>query len=71
MLTIWLGLRALRRTKQLPRFTLETVENVDRMARAYGYEIGAGAGLTEQVVALSDNPFLKADWREGIAKRYG
>ena len=43
--------------------TDEEVLEVDRVARAYGYEIGRGHPLTETVKASEDNPFLDPNWR--------
>lgn len=41
-------------------------EEVDRNARAYGWEIGRGHPLVEQIESTSeDNPFLSPDWRGG------
>jgi len=39
---------------------------MDRMARAYGFEIGRGQRLTESVQTQGDNPFLDPNWREKI-----
>lgn len=40
------------------------LEEVDRNARAYGWEIGRGRALTEVVDYSPDNPFLDPDWRK-------
>jgi hypothetical protein len=42
---------------------------VDRNARAYGFEIGRGKPLTKHMVGLSmDKPFLDPNWRDNIVK---
>ena len=40
------------------------VSEIDRSARAYGWEIGKGRALTDVVDCSDDNPFLDPDWRE-------
>jgi len=43
---------------------------IDRNARAYGWEIGHGHPLAEQIESTSDdNPFLNPDWRDQIDGR--
>jgi hypothetical protein len=43
----------------------EAVEEIDRMSRAYGWEVGHGKPLTQTIEDLSeDNPFLQEDWKE-------
>lgn len=43
------------------------IEEVDRSARAYGWEIGKGHPLSERIEQLSpENPFLDKNWRERI-----
>ncbi len=44
------------------------VEN-DRNARAYGWEIGRGQPIGQEIGTSDDNPFLESDWREraGVA----
>lgn len=39
------------------------LEEIDRNARAYGYEIGRGAPLVAVVESSDDNPFLDPNWR--------
>lgn len=42
-------------------------EEIDRCARAYGFEIGRGHPLTEVITELSeDNPFINKNWRNKI-----
>lgn len=49
--------------------TLEQLEEIDRNARAYGWEIGNGHPLAERIEELSDdNPFLDKKWREKMMK---
>ena len=50
-------------------FTFEELGELDRNARAYGYEVGRGAKLEEIVTATPDNPFLHADWAERAGLR--
>jgi len=41
---------------------------IDRNARAYGFEVGRGHPLVKDVLKLSpDNPFLQKDWAEMIS----
>ena len=48
---------------------LRMVDEIDRNARAYGYEIGRGHPLAKFIPVASDgNPFLKFDWRDGLQK---
>lgn len=42
------------------------VEEIDRVARAYGFEIGRGQQIAEIIEVGEDNPFLKQDWRDRI-----
>lgn len=45
-------------------FTLTEVQEIDRNARAFGWEIGRGHPITEQVGQISFvNPFLNPMWR--------
>jgi len=37
---------------------------IDRQARAYGWEIGRGRSMDEKIDASPDNPFLDPDWRD-------
>lgn len=47
----------------------EDIEEIDRSARSYGWEIGHGHPLTERIEATSpDNPFRDANWRERVGK---
>jgi hypothetical protein len=40
---------------------------IDRQARAYGFEIGRGHKLTNQIDTISeDNPFRNVNWRNNI-----
>lgn len=43
-----------------------TVE-IDRNARAYGWEVANGHPLTDKIEETSpENPFMSPDWRDGI-----
>lgn len=45
----------------------EVVAELDRNARAYGFEIGRGHPLTSHLESVSnDNPFMKRDWKDRI-----
>lgn len=46
---------------------LKQIGEIDRTARAYGFEIGQGHPLVEQITELSeDNPFMDPNWRTKI-----
>jgi hypothetical protein len=51
-------------------YTAEDLAEVDRNARAYGYEIGRGHPLVE-VIQESDeaNPFLDPNWRDHLESK--
>lgn len=42
----------------------EELEEMDRNARAYGWEIGQGAKIDHMVDASEENPFLDVNWRD-------
>jgi len=43
------------------------IEEIDRNARAYGWEIGKGAPLSHGAVEVTDgNPFMQSNWRDQI-----
>lgn len=45
----------------------ERLEEIDRNARAYGWEVGKGRPVTGEILMTSsDNPFLDPNWRENI-----
>lgn len=47
------------------------LDEIDRNARAYGWEIGNGHPLVEKLDTLSpNNPFLSPDWAEGLKERH-
>jgi hypothetical protein len=39
------------------------LDEIDRNARAYGWEIGRGQSISEQVETTEGNPFLDPNWR--------
>jgi 8-oxo-dGTP pyrophosphatase MutT (NUDIX family) len=42
-------------------------DEMDRNARAYGYEVGRGRPIAAEILSLSkDNPFLDRDWKQLI-----
>lgn len=44
-----------------------SVDEEDRNARAYGFEVGRGAKLATRIESLSeDNPFMDPNWRDMI-----
>lgn len=43
--------------------TGDEIEELDRNARAYGWEIGRGQPIGPQIETTPDNPFLNPDWR--------
>lgn len=47
----------------------KVIAELDRNARAYGFEIGRGHPLTEKLTHISpDNPFMDRDWKSKITK---
>lgn len=57
--------------KDFPDELVKALEEVDRNARAYGFEIGKGQDLSEEIFTSDDNPFMDTNWRELIeAKKY-
>lgn len=45
------------------------VDEIDRNARAYGWEVGRGAPIQFGPIPTSaDNPFLERNWRDGIVE---
>lgn len=61
--TSWESTRKVPSQDQLP---FSRLEEIDRCARAYGYEIGRGQALGREIVASQDNPFLDPHWRDRI-----
>lgn len=41
-----------------------TIDEIDRNARAYGWDVGQGAPLDDQIESRPGNPFLDPKWRE-------
>jgi hypothetical protein len=39
---------------------------IDRQARAYGWEIGHGKELNKEIHTSPDNPFMDPNWRDRI-----
>jgi hypothetical protein len=46
---------------------LGIVAEIDRNARAYGWDVGHGRPLSEQLESHPDNPFMDPDWSSGLA----
>lgn len=46
--------------------TPRDIKEIDRNARAYGFEIGRGHPLGELVTTSEDNPFLDPDWASDL-----
>lgn len=43
------------------------LDEVDRCARAYGWEVGRGRTLVQGEIGLSeDNPFRSSHWKDGV-----
>lgn len=40
--------------------------SIDLNARAYGWEIGRGTPMAEQIESSPDNPFINPDWRDNL-----
>lgn len=45
------------------------LDEMDRNARAYGWEVGRGKPLTAVLDFDPDNPFLNPDWRDNVDDR--
>jgi hypothetical protein len=43
------------------------VQDMDRNARGYGWEVGRGQPLREVMTASPDNPFMDPDWQAPVA----
>jgi hypothetical protein len=43
-----------------------TLAEIDRNARAYGYEVGRGRLLAKGIETSEDNPFLDPNWRDHV-----
>lgn len=54
--------------KLVPQGTSDPVplEEIDRNARAYGWEVGRGRSIDEVFESSPDNPFLDPGWRDGV-----
>ena len=50
-------------------FNFEELGELDRNARAYGFEIGRGKKMEDVVSSSDDNPFLHKDWAERAGLR--
>lgn len=44
------------------------LDEMDRNARAYGWEIGHGTPMTDVIEFSEDNPFLDPNWRDNVRK---
>ncbi len=47
-------------------YTRAEVLEIDRNARAYGYEVGKGQELRAHIESSEDNPFLDASWQDKV-----
>lgn len=45
---------------------LDKLDEIDRNARAYGFDVGQGAPLAEKLTTSAANPFLDPNWREQL-----
>jgi hypothetical protein len=43
------------------------LDEMDRNARAYGWEIGRGQPLLDELTYSDDNPFIDPEWRENVS----
>lgn len=59
----------LRRGDGTCGLTDDQVEEIDRNARAYGWEIGRGQMLGVQVDTTENNPFMERNWRDAIVSQ--
>lgn len=55
-----------RSSKEAEKRFRARIEEIDRIARAYGWEIGRGHPMTSKIVMSEDNPFLNPNWRENV-----
>lgn len=46
--------------------TQEELAELDRCARAYGYEIGRGQPIAPSVESTEGNPFMDPNWRDKV-----
>jgi hypothetical protein len=44
------------------------LEEMDRNARAYGWEIGNGQDLKDVIDVHDENPFLTSNWRDNVSR---
>lgn len=49
-------------TERIEGYSID-LEEIDRQARAYGFEIGRGKPLDVVVSTSDDNPFMEKNWR--------
>lgn len=42
------------------------MSEIDRNARAYGFEVGRGKPLTKTMTFSDDNPFIDRNWRDKV-----
>ncbi len=57
--------------KEAMLYTNQDLDEIDRNARAYGFEIGRGQALAERIESSEDNPFLDPNWRDLIKENAG
>lgn len=46
--------------------TKDMLDDMDRNARAYGWEIGKGKPLTTEMEMSPDNPFTDKNWKDNV-----
>lgn len=51
---------------KLPNTLLETLFELDRNARAYGWEVGNGKRMTDTIEMSPENPFLDENWTDKV-----
>jgi hypothetical protein len=55
--------------KDLPEGIAHIILEMDRNARAYGWEIGRGQLISPNVYVSEDNPFMDEDWRDAAEEK--
>jgi hypothetical protein len=58
--------RTIEQEKKTPEYieVQRKLEEMDRSARAYGWEIGRGKPMTRHMTLSPDNPFRNKDWEK-------
>lgn len=51
---------------ELRKRNADELREIDRNARAYGWEVGHGQPLGRVLLSVDSNPFLMPGWRQGV-----